>query len=322
MKNIYLVLFQALLYSFTPLFGWACDGNKTIIEDSDTIQKEVLRVTVASFNVLTIDKDETNAEQFGGTIRHWNNRKETVANIIKRHKFSVIGVQELNHDSMKDDLAVLLPEYAFTEDAKDDPIFWLKDDFTLLDKGEFLADNGPYSLADKPSPYWGKHVVWVKLKENKYNKEFFVFNGHPVHNTDKALYRSAFARELVRQEKLINNHNLPVFIAGDLNAYDERGSDEQSARYNEIFGEAGFKNAMLIARLSVNEEYGTWAGFGKPGNYAWLDRIYVSGKEDAQVIVNKYEAIIDFDPDRPGYRNEPIPSDHFPIYVNLELIYK
>lgn len=279
-------------------------------------------LSVASFNILTKNKDADNAASFGGEIRFWDNRKEIVTNIIKLKKFSVVGIQELDRDDMREDFYSLLPDYTFTKNAKNDPICWLTKDFTLVTEGEFLADNGPYSLTENPSPYWGKVVVWVKLRENKTGKEFFVFNGHPVHNTDKAMYRSAYARELVRQEKTINSQSLPVFFTGDFNAYDERGSDFESAKYNEIFGAAGFDNVLQTARVKINEEFGTWAGFGKPGQYAWLDRIYVSGRERADIEVQKYEAIIDFDTNRPGYRLEPIPSDHFPIYVNVLIKYK
>jgi len=161
------------------------------------------------------------------------------------------------------------------------------------------------------------------LKEKASGKEFFVFNGHAIVTKEKVSFRSEFAKELVRQEKELNEDRLPAFCVGDFNAYDERCSEEFSAHYNEIFGEAGFTNVMNVARQKINEEYGTAATLGsKPSNtWAWLDRIYVSGGNEADVIVYRYEAIIDFDPDRPGWRKIPAPADHFPITANIELIF-
>lgn len=316
MKYIKVIFYTSILMLIVN-----CGISDEIGQEIKEKPKTKINLVLASFNILSKNKDASNAADFGGEIRYWSNRKQVVANIIMENNFDVVGIQELDRDDMRKDLYEILSSYGFSSDKRQDAICWLKNKFTLIKQGDFLANNGPYSILEPANGSWGKFVTWVRLKENKSGKEFYVFNGHPIHYTDKPIYRSNFAKELLRQEKVINTDNLPVFVTGDFNAYDERGTTEESADYNNIFSKEGYKNGMLAARIKINEKYGTWAGFGKIGEYAWLDRIYFSEKSNANIEVSKYEAFISLDPNRIGFRKEPIPSDHFPICLNLNIEY-
>ena len=83
------------------------------------------------------------------SLNNWKYRESTVANLIKFHDFDIFGSQE-GLKNMLDQLNTDLPEYVYIGVGRDDgkqrgehsAIFYKKDKFQLLDKGDFwLAED-------------------------------------------------------------------------------------------------------------------------------------------------------------------------------------
>lgn len=301
----------------------ACEKKQTPTYVKPVSKPYTMYIRVGTYNILNKNTDEHNSANFGGDIRRWANRKEAVAEVIKRKKLDVFGAQELGDQTMKNELSDLLPEYDYCSTTYQTPVFWLKDKYTLVKQGDFFAE-----------PHRGWHCVWVKLKENKSGKQFYVFNGHAIccQWTEE---RIQYAQNLVANVPIINKQKLPAFLTADFNAFDEV-DDTKTAHYNKYYGSIGFANFKNIARTKINEEYGTYALFTPPKKgTCWLDRIYVypgikEGMPEGSLVpdigisveVQRYEAALDWDPNRPGYLMEPIPSDHFLLFGDFVFSYK
>ena len=132
-----------------------------------------VEVKVMSYNI----RHTGEAKDTG--VKHWDARKFATINMIRTETPDVIGMQEVRADQ-KEFLIAELPEYQGVMESKTNTkfIMFRKDRFELLDQGNFWLSETP----DVPSKGWGstseRATLWVKLKELKTGKVFFVFNTH------------------------------------------------------------------------------------------------------------------------------------------------
>jgi endonuclease/exonuclease/phosphatase family metal-dependent hydrolase len=220
----------------------------------------------------------------------WKYRKENLAGIIQYFEADICGMQEALYHQIQD-LEKLLPGYTFAGKGRDDgkyggefsPVFFRKERFDYLEGNTFWLSETP----EKPSKSWdaalNRIVTWLKLKDKRTGKTFFVFNTHFDHIGKVA--RKESARLLVKKIKeTAGNH--PVILTGDLNTTpdDEPYSiltalltDSKKISRDKPFGPDstfnGFKNAefdgMRIDYILVNPAFAvrsyatisqTWAG--------------------------------------------------------------
>src|SRR5690606_33444921 len=106
-------------------------------------------IIVGTYNLrLDIESDKDN---------RWANRSAVVNNLIRFHDFDILGTQEAFDHQLKDVLTIL-PYYDVYGKGRDDgvkagehsAIFYKKDKFQLLDKGDFWLSETP----ETPSLGW------------------------------------------------------------------------------------------------------------------------------------------------------------------------
>src|SRR5690606_20749472 len=119
----------------------------------------------------------------------WKDRAPYVGDLINYHSFDVLGTQEALIEQLKD-LDTMLTSYVRYGIGRDDgktagehsAIYYKKDKYTLLDKGDFWLAENP----DVPAKGWdatccNRIATWVKLQDKGSGKSFYVFNVHYDH---------------------------------------------------------------------------------------------------------------------------------------------
>lgn len=236
----------------------------------------------------------------------WSNRKEMVKGLIQFHDFDVFGTQEGFIHQIKDILEVEGYDYvgAGRDDGKDagehSAIFYKKERFTVLDKGNYWLSETP----DVPGKGWdavccNRICSWAKFKEKATGKEFYFFNVHYDHEGKEARRQSSSL--MLSKIKSIGG-NAPVFCTGDFNAT----PDDEPIRL--IYADGLLTDSYKLTRQAPYGPVGTFQAFdiNSPMEER-IDYIFVS----KGIKVNKYGVLTDIKQGR-------FPSDHCPVMVNVD----
>lgn len=275
-KNIFLFLWLSVLY----VASYA-QKNTTMV--------------VATYNLrMNTPNDGINA---------WPNRKEWVKRLIRYHGFDIFGTQE-GFRGQLNDLAEM-QEYTFIGVGRDNgkeagehsAIFYRKDRFKLLATGDFWLSETP----DKPSKGWdatccNRICTWVKLKDKRTRKNFYVFSVHFDHQGIEARRQSG--KLMVEKIKSIAQ-NTPTICVGDFNSTPDT---EQIKTMQTLLADA--------YQVSVMPPYGpvgTFNGFKFDAPLQdRIDYIFVS----KAFAVKKYGVLTDA-------LNQRYPSDHLPVVATV-----
>ncbi len=237
----------------------------------------------------------------------WSQREPVVAALIRFHDFDILGTQE-GLIGMIDDLSRDLPEYARYGIGRDDgkdagehsAIYYKKDKFKLLDAGDFWLSETP----DTPSLGWdatccNRICSWVKLKDRKNKRKFYVFNTH--YDYQKDLARNESSKLVLKKIKDIAGE-VPVIFMGDLN-----GSNN-SEWVKRIAGSSLLSDTYKEAKHPYDFNP-SWQNYGKRIDQSDLiDHIFVS----KQFEIRRWGVLSD------TYHGK-YPSDHFPILAEVTL---
>lgn len=282
---------------------------------SEVIMKRISLLCILSFLMININSyaQEMNIGSFN--LRYdnprdsgnlWKYRLPNIVHLLRFHEFDILGTQEgLDHQLKA--LATALPEFEYYGIGRDDginkgefsAIFFNKNKFTLLRKGDFWLSSTP----EKPGPGWDAHLnricSWVQLENKKSRKRFYVFNVHFDHEGQIARVESS--KLILRKIKEIAKQD-PVVLTGDLNG------DHSTACYQEIAQSGWLKDAYF----NVNEPYapnGSFNGFNSQGiRPGIIDHIFLTN----HFTHLKYGILTDT-------YNGKFPSDHFPIWLKTAL---
>lgn len=169
-------------------------------------------------NIATYNLRYANTTDVGNL---WGDRKQAVVDLIQYHQFDLFGVQEAVKLQLED-LKTAMPEFDYYGVGRDDgksagehsSVFYKRDRFELLDKGDFWLSQTP----DRPGFGWdskfNRICSWVKLKDKKSKKTFFVFNAHYDHQGMVA--RAESSKLVLKKINEIAGDAAVVFM-GDLN---------------------------------------------------------------------------------------------------------
>ncbi|MFI2742359.1 endonuclease/exonuclease/phosphatase family protein [Zhouia sp. PK063] len=259
------------------------------------------------------------------SLNNWKYRKETVAKLIQFHDFDILGTQEgLQH--MLDQLSAKLPEYSYIGVGRDDgknagehsAIFYKKDKFQLLEKGDFwLAENPTY-------PHKGWDAVlpricsWGKFKDKESGLVFYFFNTHFDHVGTTA--RKESSKLILKKIKEIAG-NTPTLLTGDFNV------DQTSPSYKILNESSLLTDAFDIAKLKYGSD-GSFNGF-KINTYTdkRIDHIFVTSNFSVSkhgILTDTYHTSKDALTGKADSSNFPkevslymqearLPSDHYPL---------
>ena len=262
--------------------------------------------TLAYAQQLTVGSYNVRFDNPGDTGNLWKDRAPVVAELIRFHDFDVFGTQEALKNQL-DDINKALPQYARYGAGRDDgkekgehsAIFFKKDRFKLLDKGDFWLSETP----DKPSLGWdatccNRIASWVYLQDLDTKKKFYFFNVHYDHQGVQA--RKESSKLILRKIKEIAGKE-PVILTGDFNG------DHASEWYQTLANSDLLKDTYKeVAHPYANNA--SFNGFKQQSDRnEIIDHIFVT--DDFKV--NKWGILTD------TYHGK-FPSDHFPILVEME----
>ncbi|MCC9135497.1 endonuclease/exonuclease/phosphatase family protein [Pontibacter silvestris] len=235
----------------------------------------------------------------------WVDRAPVVAALLRFHDFDVFGTQEALKNQL-DDVSKALPQYERYGLGRDDgkekgehsAIFFKKDKFKLLGKGDFWLSETP----DKPSLGWdatccNRIASWVYLQDVNTKKKFYFFNAHYDHQGVQA--RKESSKLILRKIQEIAGKE-PVIFTGDLNG------DHSSEWYQTVANSGQLKDTYRQVEYPYATN-GSFNGFKQqPDRNEIIDHVFVTDN----FKVNKWGILTD------TYYGK-FPSDHFPIMVEL-----
>lgn len=254
-----------------------------------------------SFNVATWNLRYVN-EKDSLNGNGWGKRLPYVAQMVLYYDFDILGTQE--HDSEPTfELSAMLPEYEYVNLNLPEvhPIFYRKDKFTLLDKGQFWYSDSSDVVGKGWDAYLIRFCTWAKFKYD--NHEFFVFNAHFDHKGKLARENSA---RLTMEKVSEISGGAPSIFLGDLNSLPD--SDPLG-----ILREwKGFSDARDRAKI-VYAPNGSYNHFNpKHYNTKQIDYIFVADS----ILVQRYGVLNDSYWDGDSWR---YPSDHLPVVIQMTL---
>ena len=233
--------------------------------------------------------------------KSWFYRADLFVDTLAENTPDIIGFQEVTEIHYRY-LQQAFPDFDSVLTYRDDsllsescPIFYLKDKFTLIEKGSFWLSETP----EKMSKDWGSKCYricsFVILQNNSDGKKLVVFNTHLDHISDEARIKGI----AVVLDKIKQFGSLPSIIMGDFNARED-SETYRSATQSFLDAKYQTQNTMTGA---------TYQGFGKSLEDENIDYFMIS---KTGISVNEYKIL------RNTY-NGVYTSDHFPIYLNITL---
>ena len=232
----------------------------------------------------------------------WSKRSPHIIDFIRFYDLDILTSQEVNETQVAN-LLDSLPDYRSfkIEKKNENPIFFKKNRFSVLDSGEFYLSKTPEKRG------WGwdadciRNCVWLKLKDLESGVIFFVFNTHLDHKGKTARIESV--RLLISKVKMIAL-SFPFILSGDLNM------TPMDQPYKDLLNSGIFTEAQSIAKY-VSAPTGSFNNFNPQKKPQWqLDHILVS----KNIAVYRY-GIINL-----LYYDEKIRSvsDHLPVITKWE----
>jgi len=257
------------------------------------------KLTIGTYNVRYDNPKDT------GNL--WINRAPVIASLIRFHDFDIFGTQE-GYKNQLDYIVNALPQYDYygvgRNDGKDkgehSAIFYKKDDFNLLNKGDFWLSQTP----DTPSLGWdatccNRICSWVYLQHKKSGKKFYFFNAHYDHQGILARKESS---KLVLQKINEIAGNSPIVFTGDLNG------SHKSDWYQAIATSGKLRDTYNDVKYPYANN-ASHNGFGSTKDSSdIIDHIFIT----KHFTVSKWGVLTD------TYHGK-FPSDHFPVLVEVNI---
>ncbi|WP_159800419.1 endonuclease/exonuclease/phosphatase family protein [Flavobacterium sp. MK4S-17] len=265
-----------------------------------TASLQAQTVKVITYNIrLDIASDGEN---------RWDNRKEMLAKQLQFYHPDFFGVQEALPSQMAYLLLYFNNQYDAVGVGRDDgktngeysAIFYDINKYKVVRQSTFWLSQTP----EKPSLGWDaayNRICTYGLFENiKTKQRLWVFNTHFDHVGETARMESA--RLILSKIQELNEQNLPFVLTGDFNL------EPESVPIQLITGE--LYDAKNVSPFTYGPQ-GTFNAFefNKPVTRR-IDYIFIPKKG---IEVKKYAVLSDSD-------NCRYPSDHLPVYAELEII--
>mgnify|MGYP003650235100 CR=1 FL=1 len=259
------------------------------------------KTTIMTYNIrLDIASDGENA---------WPNRKDFVVDQIKFYNPDIFGIQE-GTPNQTQYLHDKLTDYNYIGVGRDggdngeySAIFYNSKKFTVDKANTFWLSQTPDSISKGWDASYNRICTYGLFTNKTTNEKLWVFNTHLDHVGNEA--RKKGLALILDKIAEVNSEEFPVVLTGDFNLEPE----------NPIIADVKLKltDAKEIAQDVVFGPSGTFNGFNfnEPVTRR-IDYIFVSPKN---INVVKYAVLSDS-------KDLKYPSDHLPVYVELELLKK
>jgi len=238
------------------------------------------------------------------TVNNWNDRKESLASLIRHYQPSFIGTQEaLHHQVTYIDNA--LSNFSYIGVGRDDgeqkgeytSIHFDSTKHKVLDSNTFWLSKTP----EKVSVGWDaalERICTYGLFENLKTKErFYVFNTHFDHIGKKAREKSA--NLILKKINNINEENLPVVLMGDFNLMPDEKPIQQ------------VKSKMKDGKDLTEQPF-----YGPEGTFNGFDWNMKLDRRIDYIFVKKFKVKSYIHIDDRKENNKHI-SDHLPVLITL-----
>lgn len=263
-------------------------------------------ISVMSYNIRYDNPDEG--------AHAWRNRRDNVASVIRFHGPDIVGLQEALHDQL-DDLRERLPEYEWLSTGRSHiesageycAIGYKRERFNLEAEGTMWLSETPSEAGsvgwDAQLPRLVRHA---RLREEKSDVEFYLFNTHFDHYGETARLESAKLL-LDRIDDLAANE--PVIVTGDLNCRSSSAPYEYLTGRDKRSAGRSLRDAHHIARHDHHGPGATTTDFRNIVPDKKIDYVFIT--TDIEPILHGVCA--------DTYENGLYPSDHLPVLVELSL---
>ncbi|MBP3357513.1 MAG: endonuclease/exonuclease/phosphatase family protein [Opitutales bacterium] len=279
----------------------ACASDKASKCSASSTSNEKIDVSICTFNIMIKGHKPRGVKP--PIDVSWDKRLPILTSFIKQHNFDIVACQEpipMQVDSLKEKLVdydlYYKPVRTTMNPSPCNPIYFKKSRFELLDKGEFYYSKTPEVESNDWDSPRSRCCTWVKLREKKSGKEFYIFNTHFTHIGKVAKFESA--KILVKKITEIAK-GAPSFAMGDLNSV-------PNSRGIQHISSCGFmkdsKTASLSDPVGDGPSYHGYKSDNPKANR--IDFIFVS----SDVEVQSYCL------DKKKY-GDIHTSDHYPVYI-------
>lgn len=266
------------------------------------------KMTVATYNIRNDNPEDT---QNGNG---WQQRLPYITNLINYHKFDIFGIQEGFHNQLEQ-IKTRLPQYDYIGVGRDDgkqtgeyaAIFYDKKKFQLIKSGNFWLSQNPTS----PNLGWDAVCIrictWGEFKIKSSGKTFYFFNTHTDHVGVQARKESA---KLILSKIKSMAKNKSVILTGDFNV------DQQNESYTLLNTSGILRDSYMLSPIKYPNN-GTFNAFEiNNKTNKRIDHIFLT----SDFNVSRYGILTDIYWDNAGKAR--IPSDHYPVVIDVELTRK
>jgi endonuclease/exonuclease/phosphatase family metal-dependent hydrolase len=237
----------------------------------------------------------------------WPDRRPIMKECLLAADPDIIGTQEGLYEQLKD-LEKDLPQYRWLGLGREGgskgefmAIYYKADRFDPLAYDHFWLSDTPNVIA---STTWGnsvrRMVTWMRFKDLKTGREFYLVNTHFDHQVQPAREKSA---ELLLERIKQLRPELPIILTGDFNA--KAGANKA---YDILTSGDFLKDTWHTAAQRRGEVVATFTGFReirREDNR--IDWILTRGVSTQWIQIDTCA------------KNNQFPSDHFPVTAQVKL---
>lgn len=255
-----------------------------------------------SLRVMTFNLRFPNPED-GFNI--WENRKELVADTIRRYDPDVFGTQEM-YESQGDYIAEQLPRYRWLgigregdHDGEHMGVFYKKNKLYPVESGNFWLSETPMVAA---SMSWDvslpRMVTWVRFRDVQ-GEEFYFYNTHFPHRSQDAAARFEASKVIAADAAQRVPSSARLIVVGDFNSAADSDVHELLTKTLTDAWESA------PAKRGTETTSSRWTGQTEGRRIDWI--LYRGALKPLSVETVNYNL-------RGRY-----PSDHYPVYAEFIL---
>ncbi len=235
----------------------------------------------------------------------WENRKELVADTIRRYDPDVFGTQEM-YESQGDYIAEQLPRYRWLgigregdHDGEHMGVFYKKDKFFPVESGNFWLSETPTVPA---SMSWNvslpRMVTWVRFLDNQ-GEEFWFYNTHFPHRAEDAAARFEASKVIAADVAKRVPSGARLILVGDFNSSADSDVHELLTKtLTDTWSSSPTKRGTETTSSR-------WTGQTEGRRIDWI--LYRGAVKPLSIETVNYQL-------RGRY-----PSDHYPVYAEFVL---
>lgn len=237
----------------------------------------------------------------------WELRKDFLLNQLKFYEADVVGVQEgLKHQL--DYMDQGLDDYSYIGVGRDDgkekgeytAIFYKKDKLKIIKEASFWLSESSDTVSVGWDAALPRICTYALFEAAHTGQKFWVFNTHFDHMGEKARRKSA--QLILKKIKALNTEKLGVILMGDLNL-----TPDTKAIHSISKNLVDSRNAADIVVFGPDATFNGFDFTKTPKRR--IDYIFTSMEK---IELKKYAVLTDS-------QDQKYPSDHFPVYVEVEM---